>query len=67
MNITTRIAILFVVSLGIGLLALKWKGRSPIIWTLIPFLAGMVFPGLALLTVLLLAIMSKATKGQHLH
>ena len=63
MDITSRIGIVFVISLGIGLLAHKWKGRSPIMWTLIPFLAGMVFPGLAVLTVLLLAFMSKAIKN----
>ena len=61
-TIITRIAIVFVISLGIGLLALKWKGRSPVMWTLIPFLAGMLFPGLALLAVLLLAFMGKTPK-----
>lgn len=62
MDITTRIAIVVIISLSIGLLALKWKGRSPVIWTLIPLLSGMLFPGLALLSVLLLAFMNKTPK-----
>ena len=62
MDFEARIGIIFFVSAGVGILASYWKGRNPIVWTLIPFLSGLLFPGLTVLSVLLLAFMSKTAK-----